>query len=508
MKCVSLYCVTFMMLGLTACSSDTLVGEETPLSEQLLEHHVPVEFGTYMGRQANTREDVAGGATGAIDQTSDLVGSNKGFGVIAYYTGASNYSNWNPVSPATKAPNFMYNEHIVGTTSGATTTWDYAEPGNKKYWPNDISTSNGGSVDTQSSTATGTGIGGKVSFFAYAPYVSVDVSNTTASERGKVNSATVGILALSSNQAVKNPTVTYKLDISGSKMVDLLWGTTGTNGTNVLGNTNNGATLSGGKAAVNVDLTKQKTLGKVEFAFKHALARLGGISNTKAGLQVQLDIDKEDGDIKGGSKNDNTKVTIKSITIKTPATGGTPDNSIDVKGILDLALGTWTAASPEEKVQVTHSIGTNNATEDNGLNQIKLTLAEPLSISQWSDIPDGVTTTAQNVYKAEYSPFYIIPIANSNPELTFTIDYIVRTKDENLDKGYSEVEQIISKTIQLDCNGTTEGLGEYEANKRYNIVIHLGLTSVKFTASVSSWDDATSNETNNGEVYLPINVKD
>jgi hypothetical protein len=39
-------------------------------------------------------------------------------------------------------------------------------------------------------------------------------------------------------------------------------------------------------------------------------------------------------------------------------------------------------------------------------------------------------------------------------------------------------------------------------NKSYSLTLHLGLNSVKFTASVSEWDDAESSQ----RVDLPVNV--
>jgi hypothetical protein len=49
-------------------------------------------------------------------------------------------------------------------------------------------------------------------------------------------------------------------------------------------------------------------------------------------------------------------------------------------------------------------------------------------------------------------------------------------------------------------------------NKYYSLLMHLGLTSVKFTATVSNWTDATigdgdGNTTDDNDVYLPINVQ-
>lgn len=85
------------------------------------------------------------------------------------------------------------------------------------------------------------------------------------------------------------------------------------------------------------------------------------------------------------------------------------------------------------------------------------------------------------------------------------IDYIVRTKDAQLAKGYSEVEQIITRTVDFQ-NGV-------ELNKMYNLLIKLGLTSVKFEATVESWEkagdvdgDGDIDADDDAVVNLPLNV--
>ena len=68
-----------------------------------------------------------------------------------------------------------------------------------------------------------------------------------------------------------------------------------------------------------------------------------------------------------------------------------------------------------------------------------------------------------------------------------------------------KVEQTISKVITFS--------EPIQLNKMYNIIIHLGLTSVKFTATVEDWEE-TNVDTDNDpstpdapqQVDLPINV--
>lgn len=134
-------------------------------------------------------------------------------------------------------------------------------------------------------------------------------------------------------------------------------------------------------------------------------------------------------------------------------------------------------------------------------------IAEPESVadgeSGWNALPDGVTTTATSVY-TETTPLLIIP-DGSDHTFRITIDYIVRTKNESLHKGYTEVEQSFYKDLTLK---------KVSLNAKYNLLIHLGLTSVKFDATVSDWTNTVNGGTTSGNttdtdpmvIYMPENV--
>lgn len=87
-----------------------------------------IEFGTYLGRDAQTK--------GSVFDTETMQGENVGFGVFAYYTDEKRYSD-------AATPNFMNNQQVTYNGSA----WTYAPV---KYWPNEATD--------------------YVSFFAYAPY--------------------------------------------------------------------------------------------------------------------------------------------------------------------------------------------------------------------------------------------------------------------------------------------------------------------------------------------------
>lgn len=402
------------------------------------------------------------GDAGIITTPQDLVGK-KGFGVFAYQTDGDDYNS------STK-PNFMYNQQVEGdvaTDKDKTVTWKYSPI---KYWPNDNTI-----ADNTNNNAKGETNTGKVSFFAYAPYA--NPGNNEAS----------GITAVSGNDDSGDPTVTYKLATNSSENVDLLWGTAGSNGTTVGGTEQAGKKLTNssnvevGKEKVNVNLTKMKTNGKIQFNFKHALAKFGG----NGGIKIRANYDESDG---------KTKITVRSITITTAGA----NDGFTTGGTLNLATGVWSNTTTSSDVTYTSTISGNNLAD---------AIKEPDKVEKWADLTNtGVTATAQDVFSTDATDngFFLIPDA-ALPSFKVTVDYVVRTEDSKLKKGYSETENKITKTVSF-------GEATAALNKRYSLTIILGMTSVKFDATVSNWEDTTgsgsSATTNNTDVNLPINVTD
>ncbi|MBQ9362947.1 MAG: hypothetical protein IJT97_05920 [Bacteroidaceae bacterium] len=389
-----------------------------------------------------------------------------------------------------------------------------------------------------------------------------------------------------------DPYLKFILPTKADKQVDLLWGTSGHNSANVVGTPNLGVsaktldyysstTNAGDPYFVNADLTKQSVNGVVSFIFKHALAKIGGSFNgpdtvdgsdedgdtPTNGLMVILDIDK-DGEEQGGSLQPyagkpiesgslsgnnkyNTKVTINEISLSsekqlTPAgvtaikngqpfdyTSATYTADLANTGIFNLATGVWTdhtvtASATGERTHTilpsgaSYNYSTDDSKKDAVLNK---NIAEPTSFTtvadtkaRFEELPIGVTTVAKNVYDKETQPFTFIP--GTHPILKVSITYTVRTYDAGLADKYTEVTQKITKRLYI--------LDEIELNKQYNILIHLGLTSIKFEATVSDWDakninadttspgdagDGTSpvytydDEKELEHIYLPKNVK-
>lgn len=446
-------------------SSDLVNDLPTPSEKQKVEEKTSISFDTYNAKSAVVRSSRAGYAG---DMTTAML-QKEGFGVIAYYTGSDDYSTWTK-----EAPNFMYNTKVsvagaTGTEVSENPSWTYSPT---VYWPN-------GNATADNAEAAGTG-GGKLSFFAYAPYTAVTPNTGIVTATG--DAATTGITALSSNAAPTAPTVSYSL--GGG--VDLLWGTAGTNGATVNDAAQAGTTLTGGKAPVNVNLTKMKTDGKIKFLFKHALARVGSI-------KVVADVDA----VTGGSLSNDSRIYVGIVSIENGMTiGETPVSTLIGDGSLDLTTGLWTTEG-STKISLSKSIASSaipvsGAAAMNTDIEVPNTNPEAVGTKKWEQIftTAGVTTEATSIYSSSVDPILLIPGADQT--LKVSISYWVTSKDSNLKRGYTWIPQTVSKTISL---------GTLEMNKSYSLTLHLGLNSVKFTATVSEWDNAASSS-----VDLPVNV--
>lgn len=126
-----------------------------------------IQFGTYVGRDAQTRGTV----------TDNETIKTTGFGVTAWYTGQS---AWAAATAAT-APNFMYNQKV---TYGAS-AFEYTPV---KYWP--------------------TMKNDKISFFAYAPYAATTGDN--------------GITMNAKDATKDNTSLTFTVNDDAAKMVDFV----------------------------------------------------------------------------------------------------------------------------------------------------------------------------------------------------------------------------------------------------------------------------------------------
>ena len=463
--------------SLAGCSANADLDTNTPGSNEQEETNVPVSFNSYLAQSKTTR---AGEATRASEMTTDEL-QKTGFGVVAYYTGNGQYT----AGQTSTEPNFMYNTQVSGAD------WTYSPT---VYWPN--RGSDAGATPGEAAAY--------VSFFAYAPYKEVTPSTGTPK-----TTATTGITGISANGTKGDPTVSYTLGATGAD-ADLLWGTAGSNGTTTNGNAQNGTDFNGAaKAKVNANLSKMNVGGKVKFNFKHALAKFGGTGagtdNKTSGLMIVADIDNGSATT-GGTLDGSTKITVKSIKIESVKAVDdgkmTTEASIPTSGTLNLATGVWTTNN-NGKIDYEINSPSAAATEGATTQTMNESIAEPKTFESWDKLPAGVSTTAQSVY-TESTPLLLIPDGNDHT-LRISIDYIVRTKNASLSKGYTEVEQSFYKDLTLSKVGM---------NAKYNLLIHLGLTSVKFDATVSDWTNttaggstsSTTSDTDPMVIYMPQNV--
>lgn len=534
---------------LTGCtesdlSSDTSLAKESAPSA--------IEFSAKTRNAGVTR--ATGGAPGDIT-TTVLKGADYGFGVVAYMKGTDGITDCYTTGPAwvSSIPNFMWNQKVYwdGTTNH---TWTYSPV---KFWPNDFS--NNGNVDNKEGTdegknAWGSQNAGKISFFAYAPWV--DFPATTANSihgKDKVSQKSPtadddGIVAMTANDNTGEPQVYYVLSNADvDHAVDLLWGLRGNSSGYSLANNTDDATKGND---YNINLTKQSVGESVNFLFKHALSKLGGhTTNTdpaglQTGLQIVLDVDNgsENGGVKpgtaisGGVKQANTLVTVEKIEIYDQASANTAGISNLTKttsdlvkeGWFNIATGIWdlggtaqvgaTYSSTVDKDNSTGTAGTLNAQIKEGTPSA-VTSGSPAVFNKWqigtADV-SGVTTEPQDVYtNASDVPSLVLIPSNTAQTLVVRIKYIVRTWDPNLNTAASGSEGTWTKVTQTITNEVTIPAGALKSNKYYKLLIHLGLTSVKFTASVVDWEEAAGSSTggtdNNDEnfdkdVYLPSNT--
>jgi len=563
-------------LTLTACSSDSLQVTSQDVVAAANQDDNSIQFGTYMGSQGVTRTYTSGPIANKTNATAELTAlSEVGFGVFSYLT--TNDSNYDPsnvtTSPSKINPDFMYNQEITWNTSSPA-AWVY-DP--VKYWPNGVDKAGSGTAtEKQIQKLSFFAYAPYKASSAFTTIYNQEVdgnkpeaigSGTTNDSKVKLDnsaSATNGIKAITTNDWTGNVWVKYLLpDAQEDKAVDLLWGVRGKGTYNETDEADNTVDTWNVGDKYNINLTKQEVPEKVAFLFKHALTKIGGqtyedednnaaANGDKIGFKIVADVDiitpETGGDHDdqaayfGTSSNfDNTKtlITLRAIKIQDGKTA-TDDSETSVTGItnsgifnsgwFNIETGQWaevTTGSTGSTISIvaksddSHQTSKDdkdysinpNIREANDYSKSTGTGAKKLATGEatWDDnAPTGVSTTAVPVFAKETIPgITLIPGATAQ-DIYITVDYCVRTADPNLEKGFSEVEQIISNKVSL---------ASLNPNKFYTIIIHLGLTSVKFEAVVADWatnaggtynDEGVYNDggstANEKIVWLPSNV--
>ena len=456
-----------LMLFAACSSEDAVTKDNTAQLNETPEN--AIGFNAYLKRTV-TRAGAPGILVTSGATTGQVNLRDQGFGVFGYYANGDLYSE-------NATPNFMYNQQV--TYDG---DWKY-EP--VKYWPNEFG-----------SSAISTGVD-RVTFFAYAPYVGVDpttgqltgiYNDTPADANTWTNS---GITSLTRNGKTGDPYVRYVGAFSPANCVDLCYGVAAENFTSTIGASDGANNINAGEPYLNV--AKPEINSKIYFDFKHALAK----------LTVQIDADVDIASHNTSDALDNkTRIWVRSITF----------DGIAQRGYLNLNSGMWYEVMDNNKIShasVTIHDGRRDGAEaiaddsyesPTGFNE-NLIQNEAYTTTPGTDANEvptytafstsraGVTASYQNLFgDATNGSLLVIP---ANEQLKVTIVYDVETADATLPNYLSDgvtkgstIENKITKNITL--GGTPLKL---ESGNAYTLNLHLGMTSVKFDAKVSDWDD-------------------
>ena len=262
------------------------------------------------------------------------------------------------------------------------------------------------------------------------------------SDLGTVPATGEGITGISANNATGAPTVTFTVPSKAEEQIDLLW------------------------AIPQLNLTKKGLNERVTFNFKHALAKLNfkvqavvdAISPTTANLQ-------DDGD--GSIEHGETWILLESLDV---TANGAKTGTLTLDGTTN---PNWTTPSGSITVQYTTASFSSTATA-NGKTGFKAT----------------ETATELN---SSVSPM-IIPATVTSGNFTIIAKYWVITMDNALDGYFSTVQNVISTTSTGDIT--------FDAGKKYNITVRLGLNGVDFSATVTDWDGSPADQ----PFDLPLNT--
>ena len=486
-----------------ACSSDdSLAPEQQQQTAQ--SGQVPVMFDNYVNRATRA------GMTGIVNYETL---KTSGFGVFAYYTNADSYDQ-------TFTPNFMYNQEVKHQSG-----WKYTPV---KYWPNEFG-DNAFSEDVD-----------KVSFFAYAPYVTVNpvsgkvkfvAKGGTGTDKddplnaGANGDITMGIVGMTRNNTTGDPMVKYISTFYTDEQVDLTWGTVPTSPSWDLKNTQRTQTLTAGTPWKDVEHPKTTSTTwdaaqKVTFNFLHALASLNVQVDTKVNNTTPASV--------AAAETGKTKVFIRSVTFE----------GFDTKGALNLnngvaTIANWYNFNCEDELnngaETTIKDGRKDSKEGVTAATSENALINPTFVQDkvFGSTTAGVTGTPGNLFRlktatgtgndATYAPtasapIYVIP---NGDKLKVTIEYDVLTADNQLAGKLNDgqtpgsvVKNVITRYISTAATanngwGTTDGESNFitlENGKQYTIQLHLGLNSVEFNTTVKDW--STPEE---GQADLPHN---
>lgn len=403
---------------LSSCSQDEVV--------EALDMNQAIGFSTYVGTQTKGTVTDDNGTTG-IQET--------GFGVLASYTGQSDFSN--------QTPNFMYNQLVTCNNQSNPVTWTYSP---LKYWP--------------------TTSDDKISFFAYAPY---DDNNT---DKG---------IVLSANTALGAPTITFTVKDDAANMVDF-----------VADVQMNRSHLSDNHTGTDQD-TDGVNESEVKFIFKHELTRVS--FNAKVDERIALSANTsssptrvviKDVQLKG---DNTTNVFYKSATYTFAST-----NTGDVRGTWSYAdnglqSSNYGLSSILNKVELPNGFLTSGIANDDKYNSE--TDYKGIWLSPVGNESTSLFSTGQYLF--------LIPVPDvdgtDSRKLIAEITYDIITADANLAKGYSITRAVKNVDLPLQTIVNTTKTDFFRQGKSNVFTFIIGIDEIKVSASVSGWDTDLENNT-------------
>ncbi len=514
MKKIFLFAATAALL--TACSSEELTGVETA---QQKAGEASINFGVYTPRSI-TRAGVAG-----TNEDGNI--GERGIGIMAYYTDDEVYNK------ETSKPNYMYNTKLSNAGAG----WVYNPV---MYWPNEfgdkaisdntdyvsffayapyIDVENTTGIPTfeaisdydkfvkdQKFKKGGTDINTLALYKTEFGYASDEEAKAALDDLNKKLAQGLNITEITSNNGSGDPVVKYVVDTDPNTSVDLLWGVAYDASSYAPIVTNTNVQNEAGKPFVNLIKPSNPATGKMYYRMQHALSRLN--------VNIKYIADAETPD--GASKTinaDETRIYVRSIKIggfimkaalnlnstETTTAGG---NTIGVPNWK--AYDGKTALTSSEVVKFLDGrkdgkegmeSGADKNEQPTGLNPFILEnyTKYDWGTAEWTAEKNaGVTKDKVNLFGNGYAdpdtPIFVIPTGDP---IDIEIVYDVETKDDNLSTFLSDglthgniITNTISKTSKEIFNGFDTNM---EPGNAYTIKIILGMTSVKFDASVEGW---------------------
>lgn len=240
------------------------------------------------------------------------------------------------------------------------------------------------------------------------------------------------------NTSTSAPALKYTLAANLADHVDLLWAEP------VKNKTNQDILLN------NPD--------QVKFNFKHALSRIG-FKAVAVIDEINDDATGEEDtkDPHGKEVDSKTTITIDKIVLTGKFHQG---------GTISLIDGTWTKDAIDAEIYTWET-------------------------AQLLNVP--VTKTKKVVINND-SYLTVIPQAlDANQDLQITVTYTVTTVDDAL----AEKKSVVQSTVTSDPFDF-----EFTQGYAYNFVLHIGLSSVQFTAEVANWTETTDEDI---VVNVPLN---